>query len=82
MAPIPGKSVVGIEIPNEEREKVFLREILGTEEFQGGSQAIPLAVGKDISGAPVVTDLARMPHLLIAGAPGAGKSVFINNLVS
>lgn len=82
VAPIPGKSVVGIEIPNDEREKVFLKEILSTEEFQGSSLAIPLAVGKDISGAPIVADLARMPHLLIAGAPGAGKSVFINSLIS
>ncbi|MEW6056127.1 MAG: DNA translocase FtsK 4TM domain-containing protein [Bdellovibrionota bacterium] len=81
VAPIPGKSVVGIEIPNDEREKVFLREILSTEEFQGSNQGIPLAIGKDISGAPVVADLARMPHLLIAGAPGAGKSVFINSLI-
>src|SRR5207247_6342089 len=71
----------GIEIPNDERERVFLREILATEEFQGSGQGIPLAVGKEISGAPIVTDLSRMPHLLIAGAPGAGKSVFINSLI-
>jgi S-DNA-T family DNA segregation ATPase FtsK/SpoIIIE len=81
VAPIPGKSVVGIEIPNEEREKVVLRELLATEEFQGTSQGIPISIGKDISGAPVVSDLSRMPHLLIAGASGKGKSVFINSLV-
>ncbi|HRK02477.1 MAG TPA: FtsK/SpoIIIE domain-containing protein [Oligoflexia bacterium] len=73
--------MVGIEIPNDEREKVYLREILSTEEFQGSNQTIPLAVGKDIAGTPVTTDLARMPHLLIAGAPGAGKSVFINSVI-
>ena len=81
VAPIPGKSVVGIEIPNEERETVYLREILSTEEFQSSRDGIPLAIGKDISGAPVVSDIARMPHLLIAGASGKGKSVFINSLI-
>ncbi len=81
VAPIPGKNVVGIEIPNAEREKVFLREILETIEFQSNRYEIPLAVGKDIYGTPFTTDLARMPHLLIAGAPGAGKSVFINSFI-
>jgi S-DNA-T family DNA segregation ATPase FtsK/SpoIIIE len=81
VAPIPGKSVVGIEIPNEERETVFLREILSTEEFQGNAGGIPIAIGKDISGAPIVSDISRMPHLLVAGASGKGKSVFINSLI-
>ncbi len=81
VAPIPGKSVVGIEIPNDDRETVYLREILSTDEFHASSQGIPLAIGKDISGAPVVSDIARMPHLLIAGASGKGKSVFINSLI-
>lgn len=81
VAPIPGKSVVGIEIPNAERERVLLKEILSTTEFTENQQGIPLAIGKDISGEPVVSDLSKMPHLLIAGAPGAGKSVFINSLI-
>jgi S-DNA-T family DNA segregation ATPase FtsK/SpoIIIE len=81
VAPIPGKSVVGIEIPNEDRETVFLREILSTEEFQGMNNGIPIAIGKDISGTPIVSDISRMPHLLIAGASGKGKSVFINSLI-
>lgn len=81
VAPIPGKSVVGIEIPNDERETVFLRELLSTDEFQSSNNGIPIAIGKDISGAPVVSDIARMPHLLVAGASGKGKSVFINSLI-
>jgi len=81
VAPIPGKGVVGIEIPNREREMVFLREIFGTDEFHRGKMKLPMALGKDIAGAPVVTDLARMPHLLVAGATGSGKSVSINTMV-
>ncbi|MGE4231784.1 MAG: DNA translocase FtsK [Bacteriovoracia bacterium] len=81
VAPIPGRGVVGIEIPNETRQKVLLRELLETEEFQKNQTGIPIAVGKEIGGTPVVTDLTKMPHLLIAGAPGAGKSVFINSLI-
>ncbi len=81
LAPIPGRDVVGIEIPNQDREAVYLREILSTEEFNSTQANIPLCIGKDISGAPVVSDLAKMPHLLIAGAPGAGKSVFVNSLL-
>jgi S-DNA-T family DNA segregation ATPase FtsK/SpoIIIE len=73
--------VVGIEIPNREREMVFLREIFGTDEFHRGKMKLPMALGKDIAGAPVVTDLARMPHLLVAGATGSGKSVSINTMV-
>ncbi|MEA5114117.1 MAG: DNA translocase FtsK 4TM domain-containing protein [Geobacteraceae bacterium] len=81
VAPIPGKGVVGIEIPNREREMVFLREIFAAEEFHRGKMKLPMALGKDISGAPVVTDLARMPHLLVAGATGSGKSVSINTMI-
>jgi S-DNA-T family DNA segregation ATPase FtsK/SpoIIIE len=81
VAPIPGKGVVGIEIPNREREMVFLREIFGAEEFHRGKMKLPLALGKDIAGAPVVTDLSRMPHLLVAGATGSGKSVSINTMI-
>jgi len=81
VAPIPGKGVVGIEIPNREREMVFLREIFACEEFHRGKMKLPMALGKDIAGAPVVTDLARMPHLLVAGATGSGKSVSINTMI-
>lgn len=78
VAPIPGKSVIGIEIPNTYRESVYLGEILGSEAFSSASSKLTMALGKDIVGQPVVTDLAKMPHLLIAGATGAGKSVFLN----
>ncbi|HOP39413.1 MAG TPA: DNA translocase FtsK 4TM domain-containing protein [Geobacteraceae bacterium] len=81
VAPIPGKGVVGIEIPNREREMVFLKEIFGSEEFHRGKMKLPLALGKDIGGLPVVTDLARMTHLLVAGATGSGKSVSINTMI-
>jgi S-DNA-T family DNA segregation ATPase FtsK/SpoIIIE len=81
VAPIPGKGVVGVELPNRERDTVYLKEILGAEEFQRGKMKLPLALGKDISGAPLVTDLARMPHLLVAGATGSGKSVSINTMI-
>ncbi|MBI2606000.1 MAG: DNA translocase FtsK 4TM domain-containing protein [Deltaproteobacteria bacterium] len=81
VAPIPGKSVVGIEIPNDERESVYLREILANEEFQDARAGIPIAVGKDIAGRASITDLATMPHLMIAGSTGTGKSVFVNSLI-
>ncbi len=78
VAPIPGKGVVGIEVPNVVRETVFLREILASEAFQKSRSKLTLALGKDIFGTPLVTDLTRMPHLLIAGATGSGKSVAVN----
>lgn len=81
VAPIPGKGVVGIELPNRDREMVFLKEILASEEFHTGKMKLPMALGKDIAGAPLVTDLARMPHLLVAGATGSGKSVSINTMI-
>jgi len=81
VAPIPGKGVVGIEIPNRERETVYLKEIFNGEEFHASRMKLPLALGKDIAGAPVVADLARMPHLLVAGATGSGKSVSINTMI-
>jgi len=81
VAPIPGKGVVGIEIPNRTREMVFLREIFNCEEFHKHKMKLPMALGKDTAGAPVVTDLARAPHLLVAGATGSGKSVSINTMV-
>jgi len=81
-APIPGKSAVGIEIPNKEPQAVFFREIIEDERFESFPSKLAFAVGKDIAGAPVVTDIARMPHLLIAGATGSGKSVCINTLIA
>ena len=78
---VPGRSVIGIELPNENREKVVLREILATRDFGDGNQSLPLALGKDIGGEPVVANLAKMPHLLIAGTTGSGKSVAINTMI-
>jgi len=80
-APIPGKDSVGIEIPNIDREMVFLREVIESEEFIGSKSPLTLALGKDIHGATKVADLAKMPHLLVAGATGAGKSVGINGFL-
>ncbi len=78
---VPGRSVIGIELPNENREKVVLREILSSRDFGDGNQSLPLALGKDIGGEPVVANLAKMPHLLIAGTTGSGKSVAINTMI-
>ena len=78
---VPGRSVIGIELPNEVREKVVLREILSRKEFSDGEQKLPLALGKDIGGEPIVANLAKMPHLLIAGTTGSGKSVAINTMI-
>ncbi len=80
-APIPGKAAVGIEVPNKENSAVMLRELLETKEFNSHPSDIAFAVGKDIGGQAVVTDIAKMPHLLIAGATGSGKSVCINTLI-
>jgi S-DNA-T family DNA segregation ATPase FtsK/SpoIIIE len=80
-APIPGKSVVGIEVPNKEIAMVHFREVLETPEFQEVSSKLALCLGKDITGVPVIADLTRMPHLLVAGATGSGKSVCINTLI-
>ena len=81
VAPIPGKAVVGIEIPNLDREDVNFKELLLSENYQKGRQALPLALGKEIDGRPMIADLAKMPHLLIAGSTGSGKSVGINCLI-
>ena len=78
---VPGRSVIGIELPNENREKVLLREILSAKGFGDSTHSLPLALGKDIAGDPVVANLARMPHLLIAGTTGSGKSVAINTMI-
>jgi S-DNA-T family DNA segregation ATPase FtsK/SpoIIIE len=82
VAPVPGAGVVGIEIPNEKVMQVGLREVLESQEFRNSKAKLPLPLGKDISGAPVVADLASMPHLLVAGTTGAGKSVFINTVIA
>ena len=80
-APVPGKSVVGVEIANQDREIVYLREILEDKVFSRADAKLTMALGKTISGEPMVTDLAKMPHLLVAGATGAGKSVCLNCLI-
>ena len=81
VAPLPGKAAVGIEIPNNVRDEVFFKEILSSAEFSKAKSPLTIALGKDIYGTPVATDLAKMPHLLVAGATGSGKSVAINTMV-
>lgn len=81
LAPLPGKAVVGIEIPSENREQVVLREFLQTGEFQNPRYQIPVVMGKDIAGQSIFADLAKMPHLLVSGQTGSGKSVFMNGLI-
>jgi DNA segregation ATPase FtsK/SpoIIIE, S-DNA-T family len=81
IAPIPGKSVVGFEIPNDKRQTVIIRDIIDSERFEQSKSRLTCAIGKDIYGNPMVADLAKMPHLLVAGATGAGKSVCINTMI-
>src|SRR6185503_594312 len=81
LAPIPGESVVGIEIPNPRREMIYLREVIESEGYRSTDSKLTLALGKDIGGTPFATDLAKMPHLLVAGATGTGKSVSINAMI-
>ncbi len=81
LAPVPGKSVVGIEIPNVYRDSVSLKELLSSDEFKKAKSKLSLGLGMNISGKPVVTDLAQIPHLLVAGATGSGKSVGINSMI-
>ncbi|HEY3423165.1 MAG TPA: DNA translocase FtsK 4TM domain-containing protein, partial [Negativicutes bacterium] len=81
-APIPGKAAIGIEVPNKEVSGVQLREVLESEEFQHASSRLTVALGKDIAGQSIITDLSKMPHLLVAGATGSGKSVCINTLIT
>jgi DNA segregation ATPase FtsK/SpoIIIE, S-DNA-T family len=82
VAPIPGKAAIGIEIPNERRETVAIKAVLESEAFSASTAALTLALGKDITGLPAVANLARMPHLLIAGATGTGKSVCLNTILA
>ena len=82
VAPIPGRGAVGVEVPNPTAEIVTFRELLESPDFQRARAALPIALGKDLEGKPVVADLAKMPHLLIAGATGSGKSVCVNTLIT
>ena len=81
VAPLPGRSTVGIEVPNRSKELVRLKELLTSDQMKDNTIRIPVLIGKDASGQPVIDDLARMPHLLIAGTTGSGKSVCINALI-
>ena len=78
---IPGKTTVGIEIPNEDRQIVRFSEVLETPEFDEAKSAVTIALGHDIGGHPVIADLAKMPHLLVAGTTGSGKSVGVNAMI-
>ena len=82
LAPVPGKSSVGVEVPNAVKTKVIMRDLLESEEWQNTKARIPLALGKDVYGHPIIADLAEMPHLLIAGSTGSGKSVCINSIIA
>jgi DNA segregation ATPase FtsK/SpoIIIE, S-DNA-T family len=81
VAVVPGRNAIGIELPNPTREKVYLRELLASEDYNGSTAKLPLCLGKTIGGHPVIVDLTRMPHLLIAGTTGSGKSVAINTMI-
>ncbi len=80
-AVVPGRNVIGIELPNKKRQTVYMRELLETDTIQNSKAALPLILGKDIGGAPVIADLAKMPHLLVAGTTGSGKSVAVNTMI-
>ena len=81
-APIPGKEAVGIEVPNKEVEIVYLRDVIGSKEYRDSASKLTFAIGKDIAGKNIIADIAKMPHLLIAGATGSGKSVCINTIIA
>src|SRR5690606_12287831 len=82
VAPIPGKAAVGIEVPNKTRETVYFKEVIADETFAEKHFKLPLAMGKDIEGRPCMVDLAKMPHLLVAGTTGSGKSVSVNSMIT
>jgi S-DNA-T family DNA segregation ATPase FtsK/SpoIIIE len=82
VAPIPGRGAVGVEVPNPTPEMVYFRELIEAKDFQGARAALPVALGKDLEGKPIIADLAKMPHLLIAGATGSGKSVCVNTIIT
>src|SRR6202041_3281639 len=82
LAPVPGKSSVGVEVPNAVKTKVIMRDLLESEEWVNTKARIPLALGKDVYGHPIVADLVQIPHLLIAGSTGSGKSVCINSIIA
>ena len=82
VAPIPGRGAVGVEVPNPVSEIVSFRELIESRDFQSARAALPIALGKDLEGKPVIADLAKMPHLLIAGATGSGKSVCVNTIIT
>ncbi|MBR7103365.1 MAG: DNA translocase FtsK [Lentisphaeria bacterium] len=81
LAPIPGRNVVGVEVPNTRSEAVFMRSVMETDEWNNGKYAIPVVLGKNVAGKPIIIDLAKAPHLLIAGSTGSGKSVCMNTLI-
>lgn len=82
VAPIPGKAAVGIEVPNESTSMVMMRDVIDTKEFKSSKSKLSFALGKDISGKPIIGDLGKMPHMLIAGATGSGKSVCVNSIIN
>lgn len=82
VAPIPGKAAVGIEVPNESTSMVMMRDVIDTKEFKNSKSKLSFALGKDISGKPIIGDLGKMPHMLIAGATGSGKSVCVNSIIN
>src|ERR1035437_4751523 len=82
LAPIPGKAAVGVEVPNLHPTPVGMRELLESEDWASAKAELPIALGRDVSGKPLISDLAKMPHLMIAGATGSGKSVCINSIVT